>query len=403
MSDNITKDDYELLGELGVDTKPEAKESRSPREQRIIAGFEEIQKFVEEHGHLPEHGEGKDIFERLYAVRLDQIRKSKECLELLKDIDTQHILGASDKSETVEPSKEPPSDKDLLEALGVEQERAGDISILKHVRSQAEIQTAEEVAQRNPCKDFGIFKPLFKRVQEDLQSGVRKTLKFQNNAEIKKGNFFILDGQKVYVAALGDKFVSDYGRPDRRLRVIYDNGTESDILLRSLQRALNKDKSSRRITDPSPGPLFSGEASDEDQSVGYIYVLRSNSQHPFIVKNRDVIHKIGVTSGSVEKRIANAENDPTYLLASVEIVITYKLANLNRTRLEGIIHKFFEKARLDVQLKDRFDTPVEPREWFLVPFPAIEFAIQRIIDETIDQYYYEPKQGTVLACKIEGG
>ena len=159
----------------------------------------------------------------------------------------------------------------------------------------------------------------------------------------------------MIVADLGDPFVSDHGRPDRRLRVVYDNGTESDLLVRSLQRALNKDKTSRRISDPDMGPLFSDEEEEGDLPTGYIYVLRSKSDHPFVAQNRTVLHKIGVTGGDVKKRVANAKKDPTYLLADVEIVRTFKLSNINRKRLEALLQRFFGAARLDLQLKDRFD------------------------------------------------
>src|SRR4029453_6247025 len=160
--------------------------------------------------------------------------------------------------------------------------------------------------------------------------------------------------EEVYVADLGDLFINDYGRPDRRVRVIYDNGTESDLLLRSLQRALNKDEASRRITQPGFGPLFSDEEEEDDLPTGYIYVLRSKSEHPFVAKNRSIIHNIGVTAGNVKSRVTNAKKDPTYLLADVDIVATYKLSNVKRTRLEALLHKFFGTARLDFELKDRF-------------------------------------------------
>ncbi len=203
------------------------------------------------------------------------------------------------------------------------------------------------------------------------------------------------NGQKVLVAQMGEMFVSDYGRSDCRLRVIYDHGTESDLLLRSLQRALNKDKTSRRITKLDLGPLFSGQpepevkSDDDDLITGYIYVLRSLSDHPFIAKNRSIIHKIGVTGGDVKKRIANAKNDPTYLLADVEIVATFKLENINRKKLEAIFHKFFASAKLDLELTDRFNIPVKPREWFLVPLEVIETVIDKIQDGTIEQFRYD--------------
>ena len=237
---------------------------------------------------------------------------------------------------------------------------------------------------------------IFEKAQRELETGERQTLKYKDNAEVNKGDLFILDGQKIVVADMGDPFVSDYGRPDRRLRVVYDNGTESDLLVRSLQRALNKDKASRRITDPNLGPLFSDEEEEDDLPTGYIYVLRSKSEQPFVAKNRSVIHKIGVTGGDVKARVANAKKDPTYLLADVDIVATFKLSNINRKRLEALLHKFFGIARLDFELKDRFGGGVEPREWFLLPFSVIEEAIDKLKDGSIAKYRYDREAARIV-------
>ncbi|WP_446362554.1 GIY-YIG nuclease family protein [Coleofasciculus chthonoplastes] len=248
-----------------------------------------------------------------------------------------------------------------------------------------------------PCQDFKQFKPIFKKVQQDLETGARETLKYRDDATVNQGDFFILDGQKLIVADLGEPFISDYGKPDRRLRVIYDNGTESNLLLRSLQRALNKDKTSRRITNPdfSSLPLFAQTEAEDDITTGYIYVLRSKSDDPFIVQNYELVHKIGVTVGDVKKRIANAKKDPTYLLAEVEIVATFKLANINPKKLEALLHKFFDNVRLDMELRDRFGIPVQPREWFLVPLEAIEEVIAKIKAGTIDQFRYDPETASL--------
>jgi len=385
--------DLELLQELGVDTSTKKKAFRSPREERIIAGFEEIQRFVEKAGHAPEHGEGKDIFERLYAVRLDQIRKQSECRVLLMELDYQGLLGGS-SFEVKEP--EPGyamDDAALLAQLGVDTPHEGDVTYLKHVKTRAEVRAAEEIASRTACKDFDNFKPIFKAVQEELNNGIRATQAFRDFAEIREGDLFILSGQKVYVAEVGELFINQNGKKDARLRIIYDNGTESDILLRSLQRALNKNETGRRIVETMPGstagPLFSGVSSDDDSASGTIYVLRSKSDNPIITKNRDVIHKIGVTGNNVERRIANAKIDPTFLMADVEIVATYELFNINRSKLENLIHKFFSAARLDIELKDRFGNPVVPREWFLVPLFVIDELVEKIKDRTISQYYYD--------------
>lgn len=390
MPERATDEDLELLDELGVDTAPAATGGRSAKEQRIIAGFEEIERFVDTHRKTPEHGEDRDIFERLYAVRLDRVRESAECREVLKDLDSRGLLGAGDQlAATV--AQDEPNDDELLASLGVEATPENDVNQLVHVRSRDEIKAAEEIAQRNPCKDFEEFKLIFENVQSELETGKRQTLKYRDYAGVKKGNLFILDGQKVIVADLGDEFVSDYGRPDRRLRVVYDNGTESGLLVRSLQRALNKDTASRRITEPGFGLLFSEVEEEDDLETGSIYVLRSNSEQPFVAANRSVIHKIGVTGGDVKSRVANARKDPTYLLADVEIVATFRLANVNRQALEALIHKFFGSARLDLELKDRFGSQVEPQEWFLVPLPVIDDAIQKIKDGTIGDFRYDPE------------
>ena len=210
-------------------------------------------------------------------------------------------------------------------------------------------------------------------------------------AEIQKGEFFIVEGQMAYIAEIGEEIRTQYERKDSRLRVIYDNGTESDVLQRSFQRALHRDPAARLVTNPSAGPLFSDEASESDQESGTIYVLRSKSDLPVVTTNRDVLHKIGVTGGEVSARIANAKLDPTYLMADVEIVTTYRLFNINRVKLENVIHRVFDAARLDIEIKDRFGIPVAPREWFLVPTFVIDEAVERIKDGTITQYVYDPQ------------
>ncbi len=391
MADKSNKD---ILNELGIEAEPRKKAKHSARDERIIAGFEEIQRFVEQNGHPPVHGEDNDIFERLYATRLDQIRLKEECRNLLEELDYQEILKGG--AYIAEPPEKYGSNEELLAELGVETPKEGDVTFLKHVKPRAEVRAAEEVASRTSCKDFESFKPIFDAVQKELNGGVRVTKPFKDNAEIRTGDLFILSGQKVYVAEECEEFITDYDRKDRRLRVIYDNGTESDILLRSLQRALNKDETGRRIIDTSFGPLFSGETVDEDLASGTIYVLRSKSDHPVIQENREIIHKIGVTGGNVKNRISNAKLDPTYLMADVEIVATYVLYNINRTKLEHILHKFFDGAKLDIQICDRFGNPVNPREWFLVPLHIVDEAVEKIKDGTISKYTYDSKSANLV-------
>jgi len=385
--------DDELLDALGVEVETPQIAKRTPREERIIAGFEDILRFHETHGRAPMHGQDRDIFERLYAVRLDQLRKLPEAHVLLSDIDEPGLLSGADATSV---NVDELDEDALLAELGVSDAPADqdDITVLRHVRSSAEKRAAEEIADRTACADFDKFEPLFDAVRRELNAGIRQTRTFQVKAldEIQQGTFFIVGGQFAYIADVGEAFATQFDtrRSDSRLRVIYDNGTESNILQRSLQRALHRDEVARLVTDPSPGPLFSDHAEADDIESGTIYVLRSKSDHPYIAENRELIHKIGVTGGDVEKRIAGAERDATYLLAGVEVVATYKLHNLNRTRMENIFHHLFSAARLDLTIEDRFGNPVKPREWFLVPLHIINEAVERIQDGSITDVTYDP-------------
>jgi hypothetical protein len=387
--------DDELLDALGVEVTPLKVTSQTPREARIIAGFEDILRFHQTHGRAPQHGEGHDIFERLYAVRLDQLRKLPEAQTLLAVLDVPGLLsGATTSLADVDDLDEDA----LLAELGLGDESAGqdDITVLRHVRSSAEKRAAEEIADRMPCAEFAKFQPLFEQAERELKAGVRQSRQFGRDSSFSVGNFFVLGGLLVYVAEQGDIFRTGNNEPDARLRVVYSNGTESNLLMRSLQRALYKDENARMLTGTDMGPLFGDEPEPDDIETGTIYVLRSMSSHPFVVEHRELIHKIGVTGGKVETRIAGAEKDATYLLANVEVVATYKLHNLNRTKLENIFHRLFGAAQLDLTIEDRFGHPVKPREWFLVPLQVIDEAVRRIRDGSITDVIYDPKTARLI-------
>lgn len=385
----FTDEDDALLEELGVETETKSSSGPTPRQERIIAGFEEIQRFVEKHGRAPWHGEDRDIFERLYAVRLDRLRDLDECRAVLEPLDHQGLLTRELAMSNSEPDDL--DDDELLAQLGVEVGQPAEITELRHVRPAAEKRMAEEIANRQKCEDFDRFKPLFAQVQNDIGAGLRQTRRFERKSEIAPSRFYILGGQKAFVAAMEEPFTNDQGKIDARLRVIFDNGTESNLLMRSFQKALQQDPAGRRIIEPAAGPLFSDQNEEGDEASGIVYVLRSKSNHPVVAAHRDLLHKIGVTGGDVARRIANARLDPTFLMADVEIIATYELYNINRGRLENLIHRIFDRSRLDIEIKDRFGQPVVPREWFLVPLFVVNEAVEKIRDGTITGYIYDPK------------
>jgi hypothetical protein len=391
--------DDDLLDALGIEIPTLKTATRTPREERIIAGFEDIERFYQTQGRAPLHGEDRNIFERLYAVRLDQLRKLPEARTLLTGLDSHGLLLGS----AVDTIDVDDLDEDaLLAELGIGSEVVDqdDITVLRHVRSSAEIKAAEEIAARTPCKDFEEFKPLFEEVESGLKQKMWATRPFGKNASIEAGDFFLLSGLIAYVAEVGDTYKTPNAETNGRLRVIYSNETESDLLLRSLQRALYKDSDGRagsRLIKVDSGPLFSDVTEPDDIETGTIYVLRSQSSHPFVAEHRELIHKIGVTGGRVETRIAAAAKDATYLLADVEVVATYKLRNLNRAKLESIFHRLFGAAQLDLTIEDRFGHPVKPREWFLVPLHVINEAVERIRDGSITDVRYDPQTARLVS------
>lgn len=388
--------DLELLGELGVELEAEKPKAYSPLEARLIAGFEDILKFTSENDRAPQHGEARDIFERLYAVRLDQLRKNPQALSLLVGLDTQGLLTADSTSVQSEPDDD---DDALLSELGVaalpDDDR--DITKIKHVSPIAHRQAAEEIANREVCRDFDKFEPIFQRVRAELKSGTLVSRKGIKRDDINTGGVFILHGQMAYIAEKGEEFQApnkvDW---DSRLRVVFDNGTESGLLLRSVLRSRLEDKTARTISSNNAGPLFSSEE-DKEQETGTIYVLRSLSKLPEILPIRDAIIKIGVTGTSVKSRISNASKDATYLLGDVEIVDEYTLYNVSRKKLESLIHQIFSEAQLQITIQDRFGNPFKPREWFLVPPSAVSEAVNLIKSGDITRYKYDRTTANFIA------
>jgi len=392
----MTDDLDDLRAELDEFARPAKSRPLNSAEARILAGFEEIQRFVEEHAHAPKHGEDRDIFERLYAVRLDKLRKNSEYRELLSPLDSQGLLDAAAQDSA--PDSAEFDDEALLAELGDIAGRSDDpdaITSLKHVSPWSQKNLPDEIANRQRCRDFDAFEPLFSEAQAKMKAGDLESRPFRDEPSIEVGDFFILSGQFAYVANMGEFTTAPNGQINARLRVIFDNRTESNLLLRSLERALYKDDTSRRLVSTDAGPLFSGTAEEGDVLSGTVYVLRSKSDHPFVAENRDLVHKVGVTGRSIKARIANAANQATYLLADVEIVASYSLVGIDRLKIERLLHQVLAPAQLDLTIKDRFGKPVRPREWFLVPLHIIEEIIERIRDGSITEVVYNPKSASL--------
>ena len=301
----------------------------STDETRILQSLEEINTFIDRFNRLPGETDKPSVSEQGLKFKLSGLRGSNEHYELLKPHDRHNLFKAEEEPVSLDDIL----DDDLLSSP------ADDIFTFKHARPSSEKpDMPDKVSQREICEDFDLFKPIFDQCAQDLKSGKRISRPFAKEQEISAGEFFILNGVLVYIAEVGEPEIRN-GKKNARLRTIFDNGTEGNNLLRSLATELYKDPSGRRITSPDAGPLFEDEVDDGDTQTGMVYVLRSLSGDPVITKLDGLLHKIGFTKGKMEVRIQNAENDPTFLMAPVHPVATYALYNIDKVKLENLLHR----------------------------------------------------------------
>lgn len=396
------KDVYDLsddeLAELLSDFSPKERPQRewSAEEEGIIAGFDEVRDFFRVKKRLPAQ-EAVDMIERLLAIRLLTMQSKPVCFDLLKGFDSDGLLTMNIPLKTEASSL---NLDELAELLGNDLD--GDLFELEHVRPADERFQPELVAERKPCKDFSLYRTMFDSVNRELKEGTRKYYSMQGakSKPIQAGEFYVLYGQTAYIADVGKFFVNTQGkRRDARMRVIFSNGTESNPLMRSFQRAMYKDPNARGISESDLGGLFESAGTIETglKTNGTIYVLRSCSDNPVIKEHRELIHKIGFTTTSVKSRIANAALDPTYLMAEVEVAATYDLYGIDPVKLENLIHRVFSSVQLDIEITDRFGKKVKPREWFMVPLTVIDELMSGVQNGRAEGLHYDPQKALLVA------
>ena len=350
-------------------------------DERLLASFQQINDFYRQHGKEPESNPS-NILEFQLFNRLKGLRASKEKCEALQEVDEFKLLTF------VESPKPITSVADIFndDSLGLLDDEAASIFQLKHVPLVKEM--PDKIAQRKRCPDFEQFEPLFKQCHAELAAGAREARGFTGEQQIQPGHFFILHGITAYVAEVGEKEVKN-GKVNARLRCIFENGTESNMLLRSLATELYKDETGRRILDPNDKALEALEqihASDEKS--GYLYVLKSLSTVPEIADTKNLF-KIGYSTAPVLDRIKNAAEEPTYLMAPVKVVEVFECYNLNPQKFELMLHTFFGKACLNVDVYDKQGKRFSPREWFIAPLHIIEAAANMLINGDIVNYRYD--------------
>lgn len=380
-------------------------------DQRLLNSFQEINKFVDDNNREPQ-ANLENISEFQLYSRLDSLRKDPERVRQLKSADMHNLLpelstniAEETAGEYQKKTKEIKSLDDILsdDISDFFDDDSLDLFTFNHTPKNQDREQAEFIARRKPCKDFEKYEQLLKNVQKELAAGKRKLIDFnQNNLQEKA--FYVHNGVLFYLEKINISHKEHYKkdgtrvREDGRTRCIFENGTESNMLKRSVEKILyaNGKVVTQTIEDQSQEfqENFSS-INDNDTEAGLIYVLQSLSNNEEI-QSINNLFKIGYTSKKVEDRIKNAANQPTYLMADVRIVETYKCFKMNPQKLEQLLHNFFGNCCLEIDVFDKKGKRHTPREWFIVPFEVIEQAIELIINRKIVNYKYDNENFVIV-------
>lgn len=363
--------------------EPKQKKQLPTADDRLIESFEEVNRFFSEHGRAPSE-QAKDFKEAMLGARLTGILGNQEKLETLSSHDRHGILALEEAPESLEELFE--SDNEMFDS---------DIFDVSKLPEKRVVTNPFQAARREASKDFKVkYEHLFKDQQKQLASGERRLTPFFEVSQIQPDNFYVYDGLMCYVVKFGEKERKAGGYSQQRLLVIFENGTESKMYRRSL---------AQRLYEGGSVVIDSGASEeipqDETEAVGYVYVLRSLSTDPKVATIRDLF-KIGVTNGSVPERIKGAENDPTYLMAPVEVVDSYKLTgNYNPQKVEAMIHNFFADAKVVLTIIDQNGYDYVPQEWYSVPRAVINEAVDLIDSGKIKHYIYDRNSKSIINAR----
>lgn len=346
---------------------------------RLERAFLEIVEFRRTEGRLPS-SQTREIAERKLGARLDGFLANEAKAEAVKHLDEFGLLEAPEAPASIDDLL---GGDDLDELLGDDMGilDVSDLPVIKRPES------ADSIAQRVKAKDFEQFEPLFKAKHAELQDGTFTLKPFTGMDLIREGVFFVLNGVMCFVAEIGeevDLVIGGKQKRKQRLRLVFENGTESAMYDKSLQTRMYESQGQVLARTG----LDASDILDADVESGHIYVLQSLSTDPLIANIKD-LHKIGFSTTSVEQRVRGALTSPTYLMAPVKIVADYRVYNVKASALENLLHRVFADVRLDLTQIDRKGQDYDPSEWFIVPRDAINQAVAMIMSGEITDYVYD--------------
>lgn len=370
-----------------LNVKPGFSPARTA-DERLIESFQQLNDFYEKNQREPQLGGG--VQEHMLYSRLKNFREDTQKSESLKEYDKYGLLSYI--------KKEFNSMDDILNDDSMNLLESEDESLfqLKHVKSNKDRENTDFIAKRKPCKDFSNYEQMFRDVQLDLKSGKRHLVDFKQQ-NLRQGSFYVNNGILFYIEKINITKKEHYKkdgtrvREDGRTRCIFENGTESNMLKRSVEKILYSNGSVVTENADQVNESFIEyytNVTEEDQEAGYIYILKSKSVNTEITSINNLF-KIGYSKTLVDARIKNAEKEPTYLMAAVSVESIFKCYNMNPQKLEQLMHNFFGGSCLSIDVFDSNGNRHTPREWFIVPLKVIERSIHLIISGEILKYRYD--------------
>ena len=394
MAKKITLDDIFDDDDFGIlDIKAKTSNLKSDNE-RLIDSFQEIVDFFEKHGRLPEE---KNVTEFKLQARLKSLNNDENKKSILKPYDNHNLLNHTEEIKSVSDI----FDDDDLGLLDTDETLS--IFSLKNVTSSKDREEADFVARRKPIKDFEPYEQIFQKVHQELKEGKRKFVEFKED-NLKEKTFYILDGILLFLEKadieVQEKILSSGNRirKDGRTKTIFENGTESNMLYRSLYKRLlvNGKTVSHNAADYNLDLVRNANLlMEEDIETGWIYVLKSKSKRREIA-SIDNLYKIGYSKVPIKERVKSASNEPTYLMADVQIISTFKCYNVDPHKFEQLLHRFFANVCLNVDIYDNAGRRITPREWFIAPLLVIEDAIQLILSGKIVDCRYDTASEQIM-------
>lgn len=390
LDDIFNNDEFDILN-----VKPKISYARNA-DERLSASFNEVNDFIEKYNKEPQPNPANISEFQLYS-RLKKIRENPEKMLSLQDQDVHGLLNVEKKEIN---SIDDIFNDDTFDLLNDDT----DLFDFKHTPKDHERAATDFVARRKPLKDFDKYEQQFKEIQKDLAEGKRKLVDFKMG-NLREGTYYVHNGVLFLLEQINIDRKEHYKedgtrvREDGRTRCVFENGTESNMLKRSVEKILyangqvvseNSNKVNENFIEN-----FSN-ITDKDEEAGYIYVLRSKSKDERI-RAIDNLYKIGYSKVEVEERIKNAEKDPTYLMAQVKIITAWKCYNMNPQKLEQLLHNFFGKSCLNIDIFDEKKRRHTPREWFVAPIEIIEQAIELIISGEVVNFSYDAENRVIIS------